>query len=247
VTTNAVRAQFEIDNPSGDVTLLARNGFPAATLDNYQFISANPGANEELIVVFDSSTPVSLTPGDWYISAVNVSGGPVSYSIQATEYPTYGTNVIITGAQFSTNNFCLTWSSLPGVHYFVQGKTDLSSTNWVTVSPTVVASDVSTSWCLPLPSAYHFFRVREGIATVQFTPQFRIGNFACFTNGMLLQWSAPTNSHFAVQYSPSLSPPTWMPFSNVVNSTNGSCSFFDDGSQCGGISGPRYYRLQVLP
>ncbi len=247
VSTNAVRAQFEIENPTDDMTLVARNGFPAATLQDYQFISANPAANDELIVVFKNSTPIPLTPGDWYVSAVNVSGLPVAYSIRATEFPVYGTNVIVTDFAYSTDAFCLTWTSLPGVNYYVQGRTDLNATNWVTVSPTVTADDVLASWCVPLPSAYHFFRVHEGLAVTPFVPQISIESITCRTNGMMLQWTAPLNLHFAVQYSPTLSPAAWMPFTNVITSTNGACSFFDDGTQCGGLSGPRYYRLQLTP
>ncbi len=246
VSSNAVRAEFEIDNPSDDVTLVARQGLPVPDLTHYQFISSNPGTNEELIVIFKSSSPVPLTPGDWYISAINVSGVPISYSIRASEYPVYGTNFLITDYQFSTNSLCLTWSSLPGIHYYVQGKPDLNATNWTTVSPTIVAADVSANWCVPLPSSLRFFRVHEGLAVAPSLPQVRIASLWCLTNGMALQWHAATNAQFTVQYTPSLAPPTWTDFTNPITGTNGSFSFFDDGSQCGGLSGPRYYRLRLL-
>ena len=37
-------------------------------------------------MVFTNSTPVALSAGDWYLSAVNVSGGPATYAIKATEF-----------------------------------------------------------------------------------------------------------------------------------------------------------------
>jgi hypothetical protein len=247
VTTNAVRAQFEIDGPTGDMTLVARKGLPLPTLTSYACLSANPGTNEELITLFNFSTPVALTPGDWFISVVNVSGGPVGYTIMATEFPVYGTNVTITNCQALTNSFCLTWTSVPGIHYYVQGKSDLGNTNWVAVSPTIVAADVLTTSCITLPSPYHFFRVSEGLVVAPYVAPVRITSIARGTNGVRMQWLAPTNSQFQVQWTPALAPSAWAPFTNILTSTNGIFSFLDDGSQSGGLVGPRYYRLQQLP
>jgi subtilisin family serine protease/subtilisin-like proprotein convertase family protein len=247
VTSNALRAQFEIDGPTGDLTLVAGRGLPLPTLTNYALLSANPGLNDELITLFDFSTPVALTPGDWFISAVNVSGGPAAYTIIATEFPAYGTNVAVTSCQANTNSFCLTWTSVPGIRYYVQGKTNLNDTNWVAVSPTITAGDVLTAYCLPLPSAYQFFRVGEGLVVTPYVPPIRIGSINVGTNGVLLQWVAPTNSLFQAQWTLSLAPPAWSAFTNVLTSTNGLFWFLDDGSQSGDLTGPRCYRLQQLP
>jgi hypothetical protein len=64
---------------------------------------------------------------------------------------------------------------------------------------------------------------------------------------VLLQWLAPTNSQFQAQWTPSLAPPSWNPFTNILTSTNGVFSFLDDGSQSGGLASRRYYRLKQLP
>ena len=247
VTSNAVRAQFEIDGPTGDATLVVRRGLPLPTLTSYDYLSANPGTNQELITLFNYSTPVALTPGDWFISAVNVSGGPVSYTIMVTEFPVYGTNVVITNCQALTNSFCLTWTSVPGIDYFVQGNADVNGTNWVAVSPSFAASDVQTTWCIPLPSPYQFFRVSQGLVITSYTPPVRLTRIVCDTNGVLLQWLAPTNTQFQVQWNPSLALPDWTGFTNIQTSTNGVFSFLDDGSQSGSLAGPRCYRPQQLP
>jgi subtilisin-like proprotein convertase family protein len=247
VTTNARRAQFEIDAPTGDMTLVARKGLPLPTLTNYACLSANPGPNEELITLFDFSTPVPLTPGDWFISAVNVSGEPVRYTITATEFPAYATNVAITSCQALADSFCLTWPSVPGIHYYVQGKTNVNDTNWVAVSPTIAAADVLTTCCIALPSPCHFFRVSEGLVVAPYVPPFRITRIISDTNGVLLQWLAPSNNQFQAQWTPVLAPPNWTSFTNILTSTNGAFSFLDDGSQTVGLAAPRYYRLQQLP
>jgi hypothetical protein len=247
VTANALRAQFEIRSPTADLTLVARKGLPLPDLTNYACRSANPGPNDELITLFDFSAPVPLTPGDWFIAAVNVSGEPASYTIVATEFPAYGTNIVITSSQVLTNSFCLTWASMPGIHYFVQGKTEVNQTNWTTVSPTIIATDVLTTNCIPLPSSNHFFRVCEGLVVTPYVPPVNITSITSDTSGVLLHWLAPSNSQFQVEWTLSLAPPAWTDFSNILSSTNDVFSFLDDGSQSGGLGGPRYYRLRQLP
>ena len=245
VSTNAVRAQFEIDAPSTNLTLIAHRGPPLPTLSSYDYLSANPGTNEQLIVVFDYSRPVPLSPGDWYLAVVNTTGTPASYSVTATEFPVYGTNLLITGQTATPANFCLTWISLPGVHYFVQGKTALTDAKWIPVSPTIVANDVITSYCLALPSPFYYFRISEGLV-LGFPPP-AISNITAKPRGVSLQWRALTNNQFLVQWAPSLSPAVWQAFSNLITSTNGAFSFYDDGTQSGGLGSVRFYRLSQLP
>ena len=163
VTPGSARAQFELNSPSQDLTLVARKGWPPPDLASFDYRSANAGTSDELIVVFTDSSPVTLAPGDWYLSAANSTASPASYGIKATEWPETGRPILVTGAEATATEFCVAWASLPGVHYLVQGLTDLGSTNWVTVSPSVTAADSLTTWCLPLPSTYHYFRVVEGI------------------------------------------------------------------------------------
>ncbi|PYJ03755.1 MAG: hypothetical protein DME25_11335, partial [Verrucomicrobia bacterium] len=112
VSTNAARAQFEVVGPTADLTLVARKGLPLPSLGSYDFLSANPGPNDELIALFNSSIPVALAAGDWFLAAINVSGGPAAYSVLASEWPVVGTNIVITNPQAFSNSFCLTWTSL---------------------------------------------------------------------------------------------------------------------------------------
>ncbi len=251
VSSNAVRAQFEIDNPSGDMTLLVRRELPP-TFAVYDYLSANPFTSDELITVFDYSSPVALTPGDWYLGAANLSPGPVTYCIKATEWTEYGPTLVITNWYVSSNSFCLTWTSLPGVKYFVEGVTNLGSTNWVAVSPTLTATDYATTYCVPLPSPYQFFRVREGVVINSAPTTPVITRIEHVLNGYLLSWSGPVTAQYQVQWSPSLIPPppvTWTAFTNppVVTSATGLFQFLDDGSETGGFASPHYYRLLLLP
>jgi len=203
--------------------------------------------------VFDYSSPVPLTNGDWYLAVVNLSGGPVTYSIKATEWPVYGTNLNAV-AYVSSNSFCLTWDSLIGAHYIVSGRTSLSTTNWDVISPTITATSTQTTWCVSLPTPYQFFRVTEGLALSTNLPPVlppvvapAIGSVTATNSGYLLQWSAPVSQLFQVQWATNLPPLPWMTFTNIISSTNGQFLFFDDGSQTGGFGPLRFYRLQLYP
>ena len=62
-----------------------------------------------------------------------------------------------------------------------------------------------------------------------------------------LEWIAPTNLQFQVQWTPTLSPAVWNAFTNIIPSTTGVFTFTDDGLQTGGLGATRFYRLLVLP
>jgi len=163
VPPGARRAQFDVMDPTGDVVLVARKGWPPATFDNFDYLSLNPGRSDEMIVVFEDSDPVPLTPGEWYLSVINGPGSPVSYAVRASAWPETGRPVTITGAALVGTNLCLSWSALPGVRYHVEGSENLEAPIWVPVSPNLTPTNTPATWCIPLPSAYHFFRVVDGI------------------------------------------------------------------------------------
>src|SRR5262249_7479526 len=98
------RAQFEIDNPSGNLTLVAHRGLPLPDLTTFDYKSDLPDTNWELIVFYDYSSPVALGPGDWYLTALNLETRPVSYRIMASVWPDYGTNIVITNWVISSSN-----------------------------------------------------------------------------------------------------------------------------------------------
>lgn len=246
VSSNALRAQFEIYNLSGDMTLLLRRQLPPTFAVN-DYFSANPFTNSEVITVFDFSQPVALTPGSWYMAAANLSSGSVSYCAKVTEWSEYGTNIVITNVFLGTNSFCLTWTSLPGVHYRVEGITNLTSTNWTAVSPTITATDYATTYCVPLPSAFQFFRVVEGLVIDPYSPPTVITRIETVLQGILISWSGPAGARYQVEWSPSLAPATWTTIPTVITSQTGLFQYLDDGSQTAPLGPMRYYRLQLLP
>ncbi|HTL16799.1 MAG TPA: hypothetical protein VL793_06155, partial [Patescibacteria group bacterium] len=95
------------------------------------------------------------------------------------------------------------------------------------------------------PSPYAYFRVCEGLVLTPALPV--IASIAGSTNGLLLQWNAPTNLLFNVQWTTSLVPGDWHTLAGTVSSTNGAFLFLDDGTASGGFGTGRFYRLRQLP
>jgi len=158
------------------------------------------------------------------------------------------TPLSITGAFMSgTNSFCITWSSVPGVHYFIQGVPSLGpGMVWSTIVPDIVGDPspaTNTTHCFALPSIYHFFRVLEGIAATAPPPVLTVTRA---NPGYLLQWSGPTSAHYQVEWTPSLSLP-WTRIPGIITSNTGQFSYLDNGSQTAPFGPARFYRVVVVP
>ncbi len=112
-TNNPVAVAFEILNPDGNVELVARQGAPLPDLTpgDYNYISDNPGSNNQAIVVLTNSVPVTLAPGVWYLGVFDGNTNPVvNYRIRALESDAPGPNVIVL-----TNGVGFNFNAEPGV------------------------------------------------------------------------------------------------------------------------------------
>jgi hypothetical protein len=248
VSTSAVRAQFEILATSGNVDLVARKGLPLPSLDNATLFSTNSGTGAELITLFSGSTNIALTPGDWYLAVLNATSNAATYSVAATEYSSAGTNVTIGGITLVSNLLCFTWvNTLPGVNYYVQGKASLNDPAWVPVSPTLRTPTNTLTWCIQLPSPYHYFRLVEGLSPLSVGNRIAFTGMSYGTNGVTFRWTAPPNQRYAAEWSPTLAPPSWRPYPDFITSTNTAYVFIDDGSRTGGLGTSHYYRFFLVP
>jgi len=164
VTNPVARVQFEILNPTGPLTLVARSGsLPQYSSGIYDYISNNPGTNNQFLLVLTNSAPVGVSPGDWFLAVVNNSNTAASYSVKATQWADSGQPILLTNLGVQNGSFCFSWNSLPGANYVVQAKVSLTDTNWTDVSSTITATDVVTSYC-QATGIYRFFRLTEGVS-----------------------------------------------------------------------------------
>ena len=245
VATNSVRAHFDLHDLDGDLSLLVSSNLPLPTLTNYTAVSANPARCDELITLFDNATnEFLLTPGLWYVAVVSTNPGPVRYTLCAGQYAGYGTNVFVGHSAIEGGtNLCLIWTNvLPGVSYYVQAKANLNVSNWTAISPTQRAATNTVTWCIPLPSVWHFFRLREGLAPKPVPISITVTPLALC--GSQLAWTAATNQQFFVEWSPNVAGGPWRSFTNIVSSLTVNFTFTDDCSQTGGPPVPfRFYRV----
>ncbi|MGA2862850.1 MAG: S8 family serine peptidase, partial [Verrucomicrobiota bacterium] len=250
VSPQATLLAFELLDLSGNADLYAEYGLPfPAPAGGFDYASANPSTNDEQILVTADSAPVPLAPGRWYLGVFNADTNTVAYTILVREFTVYGTNIVISDSdyQLSANALCIPWFSWPGLYYYVEGATNLSGTNWSLLSRTIAATDYQTSFCVPMPSPYQCFCVQQGMAPGTNLPPVSITGVAIAPTGIQLQWQAPANGLFQVQWSPSLAPPAWSTIPGAITSPTGVFSFLDDGSQTGGLDVLRFYRLLQLP
>ena len=244
VGSTAVRVQFEIFGATDDYTLVAGKGLPLPDLGTYDYLSANPGTNDELIVVLTNSAPVTLTSGDWFLAAVKITAGAGDYSIMATEWSQTGQPIIITNIDTSFGDFCFTWNTLPGAHYIVQSTPLLGPPAWTDVSGTITAFDYTYTWCTPITGTMQFFRVVEGISQgASAAANISIASIVPGPGGITLTWYGPVNATFHVEWSDTLAPPAWNAVATPVTSTNGIFTFTDDGTQTAPPGPFRFYRL----
>jgi subtilisin-like proprotein convertase family protein len=253
VPVGSQRAQFELDQPSAPLILALQRGFPPLPgLSNFNYQALGTGTSDFWLTVFDYSQPVNLSPGPWFLAVINPNGGAAAYSVMATAWRLPATNLVMTVTSVSTNAFCVSWSTLPGIRYVVQGRASLSVPGWTNVSPVITASNLLTTWCVPLPSPYHFFRIVEAqsasgspMPAIAGGPQVAAGWTT--TGGLTLRWVAPTNQRFRVEWSDTLESPVWTPIPATITSASGAFTFNDTGAETGGLGPRRFYRILVQP
>jgi hypothetical protein len=139
-TTNALFEIASTHYSSNELVLYIRHDLPLPTPTTYDYESSYFLTNGSPIVVSNTSTPVPLTSGTWYLAVYN------SHTNVSMTYQVYGdTNVTtapsaavvsLAGMSAADNQFTLSWASVPGGEYKVNSSTDL--TNWTE------AADVTT-------------------------------------------------------------------------------------------------------
>jgi hypothetical protein len=130
VGTNDIALLFSVTNNTagGPFTLVAKYGLPLPSLSSYDYISTSWQTGESILVT-TNSMPVPVTNGVWYLGVVNVSGGTIDYTIEATAY----------------NNL------VPPVFLFPTNTTVTNILETVPVAISCVATDLDTP---PLPLTF---------------------------------------------------------------------------------------------
>jgi subtilisin-like proprotein convertase family protein len=250
VSATATQAVFEVTGANGNVDLYARKGLPWVNETNAFYASTNAGSSNEIIIVLTNSVPVSLTPGSWFLGVVNRETNAVTYQITATEYltipPVSQTNIIIIPwLNRSNNTLCLSWNSLIGTNYYVEGRVNITDPGWNVVSPTITATSLVTTFCISLTNANHYFQVVQGTApspTTNIPPYYIVVPPEILSDGSLrLTWSSVPGAVYEVQATTN-----WTAWTTLTHITaTGTTTTYTDPTPTGGQP-LRFYRVRAI-
>jgi len=139
---------------------------------------------------------------------------------------------------------CLVWDTLLGAEYFVEAKQRFTDPSWSVVSPILNATGVELSYCVPLSSTWRYYQIRRVNRPPNVPPH--IADIEVVATGIQLQWTGLANARYQVFYSDSV-PTVWRPAGDPVTSVTTEFRYLDNGTQTGGFSGFRVYRIEMLP
>lgn len=159
VSNTATQALFETFAANGDVNLYVRRGLPLPGPTNYHYASLNADSQDEKIVVSTNSS-IRLDAGWWFLCVSNAATNTVNYSVRAVEI-TPEPPVIRPTVKLVGTNVTITWSSLVGSNYVLQGTHNISDhVIWSEVKSLQATNQVTTV-TIPLPDPLmYFFRIK---------------------------------------------------------------------------------------
>src|SRR5205823_6187975 len=96
--SNAIQANFELRNLSGNADLYIRRSLPVPSTNSFFYASTNAGNASELIVVTNGAPTYPLAPGDWYLAVINRSDAAVDYTVAVSQFVDGGNVVTLSNA-----------------------------------------------------------------------------------------------------------------------------------------------------
>lgn len=218
VSPGATAAEFKLTSAgAGDLDLFVRKGPPLPDASNFHYAGQGSGTGDEVIRLGTNSAPVPVSPGIWYLSVTNKEAATVGYEITATEFGVVVpppsdqiTNIVVT-----TNSVCLTWISIPGTNYYVVARSNVLSAAWTPVSPTLTATDTTTTWCLQPPGPWRVFDVLVGesplVPIVDPVPVLRLSG-----TDICVSWASVPGTNYFVEAKKSFTEVNWTVLTPVI-------------------------------
>jgi hypothetical protein len=258
--TNAIDASNILVSSTGPINVYFNQTIPP---------TGNTGAGDVLeltnltsgsFLLNSNSTPPLIPGTNYYIGLQNTGSGNVSSVFQVVfGYPLTQTNITVSSITATniggTNGIWIVWNVSPNGTYYVQYTTNLESTNWFTATTNGIIStqitstngtvtffdDGSLTGGFGLLKFYRLATSPSGTSSLTFS----ISSAEVTAGGFQLQWTAPTNDQFKVEWTPNLSPPAaWTTNATIVTSTSGTFTFTDSTWTSAVV---RFYRVILWP
>ncbi|MSU35814.1 MAG: hypothetical protein EXS36_12065 [Pedosphaera sp.] len=157
---DATAATFHVSQLTGDADLFARRAaLPDKT--GFDFLSANPGTNDEIIRVDRAVFP--RLSGDWYLAVVSRDALATNYVVRFSfnRDPTAQPVLYTIELAPSGDRVVIRWVAIPGRSYVIQEAAGLAATLIWTDMATVEAATAVGVYELALPAdgSFRFYRV----------------------------------------------------------------------------------------
>ncbi|HEY5345539.1 MAG TPA: hypothetical protein VIK62_04265, partial [Verrucomicrobiae bacterium] len=193
------------------------SGFGSMRFYRLQLLNSPTNTAPYFLNVLSNTPPVYLNPA----VAFTLTNNAADWDIPAQTLTYRITNSLAgtNGAIINTNTGVIDWMPLPA-----QG----GQTNIITT--------VVTDNGVPAKSITNSF-------TVYVNPLPVFSSITVNASGVNLQWSAWTNEQFQIEWTTNLAPPNWMPFTDIITSTNGNFFFTDTNAPLF----MKFYQLILLP
>ena len=225
VRTEATSVRFDleplVDVEPGNIDLVIRKGeFP--DLVTFDAASINSGLTVETIILDANSSP-PIDSGRWFLGVINREGVAIPYRIRADQElpvePPIGPimRVIDPDVLLVGNEICLSWDSVPGTEYFVQGKVREEDPDWDTLRGPIVASLDRTTECFDNSIPYQVFRIIyfEGVEPPG-EGEFLDTELVISPTDICVTWDAIVDTTYTVQAKRSIDDLLWDTLSIVV-------------------------------
>jgi hypothetical protein len=256
VPANAVSASNRLISATGPVNVFFNQTRPPTGSTNAGDFLELSATNAGSFLLASNSVPPLMPGASYYVGVQNPGASNVTFVFQV-DFTFAPTNAVSNFSVTSTNGgVWLRWNGLTNYQYQVQWTTNLMPPPaWNTVSNIVLTSTTGI---------FAFFddgSLTGGFGPVKFyrlivwpfmTPIPQTLSISSVTvtsiggtNNLMLQWSAPTNYHYGIQWTTNVSMPfsSWIAITNpVLTLTNGVYTFVDNG-QTGQPSGAKFFRL----
>ena len=265
--TNDVPVDFEIKTGSALTNFFffsVTNQSPLLTFDLY-----NLNGSAELLTGFnrlppaDGSTtnPASATQplqidirpatiGDYYLAVRSSVGNTndLRFTIRArlSSDADSSTNFVFIDPKVSIGltNICFGWNSLAGREYQLQAKTNIEERTWTAISPRLISTSATNSFCIDFPTKLRFFRIVLFPAPPPTPPtpsQFIDPRLNIGRTNLCLSWPSLVGTNYFVEAKTNIQDSTWSRLSTQITATSTNTQY------CIDLPTPyRFFRIAVV-
>jgi len=224
----------------------------------YSLLAAPAGATIDANGIITWTTPAGNPTTNTFTTVATDNGSPAATATNTfivIVRPAPG----ISNEQFTGGSLLLTWFAPSNELFQVEWRTNLTSGPWTVFAPVVsynpaaftspthtqfnFTDDGSQSGPFSIPHYYKLILLPSDVS-LGYVAGPVITRVTVAPSGTTLQWLAPTNEMFKVQWTTNLVPTIiWTPFTNIITSATGAFSFTDTNAPLM----MKFYELLLLP